>query len=486
MPFTIAERSKRELRQDVSQLLGDWMDLETSSIGNAGGTTAIFASLSGMPISSIVNKYLFIREGTNDTEWRPTSAFTASDGTTTVRRAYTGQVATLMSANLFEFSPALYTIAINEAIRQCYPACYRAILHHTFIREPGLQRTIPLPRNMERVMRLMEDARSSEALRDYFDRSASTTAPGSKWTSSVGDWGITSESLYAPGDTDADRLLAATNPQVKNGVIQFVVRGDTTDTASRVLSALFRYEDASNYLFVRLLNGQVQLRKRDAGTDSSLATGTVTTTENVDYVVRVLFDGSWIRVWVDDVEYITFELLGLDLKYLGYNESGTGTFGNVGFRLDKAGTPSLGVTSTLVRDYFCHELVGRVERGDWKRSYDGRMVELNTLNRGWSVSEGRMLWLEGMAPLSTLTADTTFEALASDTTDVVEIQATDPAYEVLIYWAKYVMLREAASSTWTNNPEKRAEYAERAREALAEAQAIRARKRMRQFTRSWG
>ena len=338
---------------------------------------------------------------------------------------------------------------------------------------------------MDRLMRLMEDGQTSEELRDYFDRTASTTDPGSKWTASSGTWGVTAESLYSPGDTDADLLLAATNPQVHNGVLQFVVRGDTTASHFRVLSGLFRYEDTSNYLLVRVVNGQVDFRKMAGGTESSLATGTLTTTEDVDYVVRVMFDGSWVDVWVDDVQYIHHELLGTDLKYLGYDESGTGTFGNAGFRLDKTGSPSLAATATLVRDYFLHTIVTRVERGDWTRSYDGRMITLNTFNRGHTVQEGRMLWLEGLAPLTQLAADTTFETLSSDSTPTLEIQTTDDAYEILVEYAAYYVLRAAGRLGNTNDDQQRKEYVERSAEQLFRAQDVRKRKAMRYHARAW-
>ena len=480
MPYPISNISKRDVRGDVATVLEDNLPLETTSAGGAAGATAVFSSLIDEPRTSIVNRYLVMEEGTDDSNLRVVKEFAGATGTITPRRAFSAQIATAMSAHLHEFDPRLYTTGVNEAIRELSRAVYRPILQHSFTRS-GLQRSLPMPRNAERIMRLMEDGYSSEAVRDYFDRTASATDPGSKWTASSGTWGITAESLYSPGDTDADLLLAAATPDCKNGVIQAVLRGDTTDTASRVLSLVFRYEDTSNYLYVRLLNGQVDLRKHDAGSGSSLATGTLTTTENVDYVVRVMFDGSWVDVWVDDVQYIHYELLGLNLKYLGYDESGTGTFGNVGFRLDKTGAPSLAATATLARDYFCHHIVRRVGRPDWKPQ--GSRIDLFSLNRGWRLSEGRMLWLEGVAPLTQLAADTTFETLASDSTARLEIQTSDPAYEVLVEYAAAYVLR--GTSRMTADAEKRAEYRQRSIEQMAHAQDVRRRKAMRYYQRAF-
>ena len=247
--YPLANLTKKGIRKTVSFRVDDWWPEELSSIGNAGGTTAVFSSLVGYPRSSFINKYLLITEetaggGVSIGTWRIISDFDPANGTITVARAFVEQIASGTDVEIHSFRPDLYTLAINEAITKLRDNIWRDVQHHAFVRTSA-QRTFPLPRNMQQVQRLSIDNRQSERQQDFFDRANSTTAPGSLWTSSVGDWGITSESLYAPGDTDADRILAVTNPQVKNGVIQAVVRGDTTDTASRVLSILFRYEDAS-------------------------------------------------------------------------------------------------------------------------------------------------------------------------------------------------------------------------------------------------
>ncbi len=486
MPYPIANLTKQAMRLDVASVLGDNWPLETTSGGTA--SAAIFSSLIGTPIAAIQNKYLMVEEGEETGEYRVAISFLPSTGSVTVRRAYSGVIATAMTCHLHEYSPHIYTLAINEAIRDLYTAVYRPILHHTFIRQTGLQRTIPMARDMERVVRVLDDRTSSERVRDYFDRTASATDPGSKWTASTGTWGITSESLYSPGDTDADLLLTSPNPYVQDGVLQAVVRGDTTTGASRVFSLVFRYEDSSNYLMVRLLNGQVDLRKMDGGTESSLTTGTVTTTEDVDYVVRVMFQGSWIDVWVDDRQYIRYELLGTNLKYLGYTESdGNGTFGNAGVRLDKTGAPSLAVTATRLRDYFLHALVGTRERTDWNAAamQSANVLEMRRYGRGMALVEGRMLWLEGIAPLSQLAADVTVDSITADTTAVVEMLSTDPAYELLIQWAAYVVLRQASSIAFTSNPEKRAEYREAAERQFARALRLRTTKSMSQKLRAF-
>ncbi len=482
MPYPLASLTKRGIRADVAYILGDNWPFTTTTGGSS--TTAIISSLIGVPIAAIQNKYLLLESGTSDSEYRIASQFAPLTGTITTRRAFTNTVAISVSGHIHEFSPHLYTLGINEAIRVAYPALYRPILFHQFTRYAN-QRALPLPRDMDRILTIEEDKSISARVQDFFDRTASTTDPGTNWTAITGTWGITSESLYCPSDTDGDFIKASTNYYLQDGVIEFRVRGDTTNTASRTLLLAFRVnDDYTEALGVRLLNDTVDLRKLEGGSWTSLSTGTVTTTEDVDYVVRVQFEGSWVSVWVNDRQYILFELVGTNLKYLGYDEN-PGTYGNFGFRLEKTGSPSLTVTSTRVSHIFAHALVGTSERGDWALSMGGRSIEMRRNHRGRDLTVGKMLWMRGLAELSQVAADTTFEALTTDGTATVEMLTTDPAYEVLTQWAAYEVLNAATQMAFTSDPAKRQEYQQLAQNQLQRAQVIRRRNAMRYPARMW-
>ncbi len=481
MPYPLANLTPRAIRVDVASIIGDDLPLETTSGGTS--TTAIFSSLIGTPLAYIQNKHLLIEEGEEDSEWRVASNFAPATGTITVRNAYSGAIASAMSAHLHEFSPHLYVAAINEASAMLSLAVTRPILYHHFVRDPGWQRSIALPRDMERVLRVLEDGEVSEAMRDYIDRPDSGVTAGPLWRATIGQWGVSSDAIYCVSDTNNDMVETATDTFAQNGIIQAVVRGDTTAAAFRVITLQFRKEDDTNYLGVNMVNGALNLIKVDGGTESTLATVAMTTTENVDYVVRIMFDGPRIRVWVDDRELLNHELLGQNLQYLGYREDTGETYHRVGFRLDKTGSPSLAATATVVRNYFVHRLVTQGERMDWERSPDRKMIRLNTMNRGHSLSEGRLIWVEGIAPLSEISAPV-FEELVNDTTVTVQIERTDPAYQVLTNWAAYLVLDKASNITSTGDPAKRAEYTQRAERQLMKAQELRASKGMKYLARS--
>ena len=482
MPFPYANLSKRTLRHYVAQAIGDYLPLTTSSAGNVGGTTEVFASLINDPIATLQNRYIVLESGTNDGEWRVVQAFVPASGTITVRRAHTGQVASGVTAVMHEYSPANYSLALSEAVRAVYPAAFRTFLHHAFIRQPGIQRTIGLPRGMDRVRTVREDVFASTKIHDYFD----LTTLRSWWAQQVGAFGFTLGSVYCTTDNDGDLLVATpyVGMAMLNGVIETSVRGDTTNGASRTLATVFRMtSDFTNALAVRLINDTVQLRKLDNGTWSTLTSAAVTTTEDVNYLLRVMFDGAWVSVWVDNVQLIQYQLLGTDTKYAGETESSTPTFGGFGLRLEKTGAPSLGVTSTRADHFFAHEIVGTMERNDWRMSQDLRQIELNVRGRGWLVREERMLWLDGTSFLSSVAADGN-ESLTSDSTAIVEIETTDPSFDILIQHAGYLVLdKESKSSILT--PERQAAYAQLAAAQLGRAAEIRSRMPMRRRVRNY-
>ena len=94
MPSYVASATKGNLRQAISERLGDWWPLTSSASGNAGGTTAVFSSLIDRPTSSIDNLYLLQTGVTNTGEWRRISSFDPATGTITVVSAFTAQTLT--------------------------------------------------------------------------------------------------------------------------------------------------------------------------------------------------------------------------------------------------------------------------------------------------------------------------------------------------------------------------------------------------------
>ena len=443
MPIPVAQLDKRALREPVAYRAGSWRPFTTSSAGAGGGTTLVIASLIGQPRDLILSQYFLCTSGTNNGEWRRATDFDPSNGTVTVPRAYTGQVASAVTVEMHTWRPDLYTQAINQALTELWGPLYRPILHHQVSWHSGETMT-GRPRNAWKVNRVLQDTRPSRRQGDQFDRDASATDQGSDWTvtGGQGTWGVaTTEELYSVTDVDEDTIIIANNQNVRHGVLQATYRGTLNSGATyRTFELCFRTRvdedddiDLNNTLLVRLLNGAIDLRKRDSGVESSLTTATVTTSDGVNYKVRVMFQGTWIRIFLDDQEVITYELTALNTKYVQY--------GHACIRLALAGSPA---TAARLDDYALFELVGTTEITDAWQSYDGRGVELSHRGEAYSTDESALLWFECSAPLTQLAADT-FETLTTDTTDLVEMEATDPARTLLTDWSVWCLYKQAVA-----------------------------------------
>ncbi|GEM_PF-4885076 len=456
MPYTIASATKRNFRNALSFQCGDDCPITATSAGNAGGTTAVFSGLIGRPVSSIENRYLLLNSGTNAGEWRPITTFAPASGTITVSKAFGAQVASAVTAELHVIPPHLFSKAGNEAIYKAGTAVYRQVEGH--ILPDSVDDWYAMPRGMRTVQQILRTG--SSVVKDLFDRADSTTNPGTGWVETAGNWGVISERLYAQSDADADFLTR--DVALKDGYIRATLRSDTTASHYRCPALAFRIRedyagtvDTTACLLVRLLNGEVDLRKNDAGTETSLATSTQTVTEAVDYLVEILYVGSRIRVWLDGVEVISYQLLGTDLKYTQYPQ--------VGIRWDKAGTPTV---TARVDDYYAYNLAYTLPFTDWEQQADSLSIRIPAQGNKYPLS-GELLLVQGMGVLTEMAADTTYDTIASDTAAVMEIQTTDPAWQKLIAHAKAILYEHASQPGNTADATERGEYREMAAAARA-------------------
>lgn len=476
MPVYLSETTKREARTPLSQLVGDYWPLTTSGAGNAGGTTVVFSSLSGLSAPNIINKYLLLTSGTDAGNWRFVSGFTVSSGTMTVPRAYSAQVASSVTAELHEFRPDLYTQAITQAIRETYPFVYRPILSHII---PGYGSgtsdggavVFRAPRNMRDVLRVMMT--TDRLVKDRFDRADSTTDPGAGWNEATGNWGVSSEEFYSVDDANGD--LAIRDDDMPNGLIQAIVRGTMADASTyRTPAIVFRCSEDRNgdvpaaasrsYLVVRLKEtatnaaGAVDLRKVDGGTETSLAEASVATLDATRYLLRVEFQGRTVRVWVDDVMLIDYELTGLNEVYTSY--------GRFGLRWDTAGAPA---TAARVNDFQAWSLGGLRELDDWQQDAD--RIGLRSPAAGLvGPHSTSLLQLEGRALLTAPTDDTTFETLDTDTTDRMEISTSEPTWALFLTYAAHALYEQARQASLTEDQQ--AHYAMESERWLAKYQKM--------------
>ena len=452
MPITIAATiTKQQARRALADITvhqdlnGNWItgyrNYDTTALGTS--TTAIIAGLSGIGADYILDlPWWLANDGNNAGEFRRATSFSGT--TVTVANAYTNAMASAVDMDCYPYRPPIYSIAFNRAIPKVYPGIHRYLTSHIITnaeRKDGQYGGVySVPRNMRRVHKVSRWAKLR--LRDLFDRADSTTSAGPGWTNASGDtFGVSSEELYSVGAADGDYV---TRPEkMRDGVIEFTTRGTlASSTVYRTIGLRFRHAedrtgalDHNNYLELRLLSstgaasgGRVDLRKVDGGTESSLATGNLTTSNGVDYRVRVECFGARIGVWVDDVQYIDFELTGLNLKYLDYTRWG--------FREDVAGAPG---TAARVAEVYAFETTQPVEWNDIRVDRGGQSFTLGEL--GGTHPTGQLL-VEGSEQLTLFATDNT-ESLVNDGTALLELATTNEAWQTLVQAAAeelYAML----------------------------------------------
>ena len=414
----------------------------------AGGstTTLVIGALSGngQEYVTVDEPWYLCNDGTNAGEYRRAVSFATI--TVTTGELFTNTVATDVSVDSYPYPPNLYTQAVNLALARIWRSCYRTVHGHLI---PN-GRYYALPRNMRAAIKIEQVGR--QIVKDLFNRANSTTDPGPNWTAVSGDTaGVISEEFYFVTDADGDTVTK--DVDLKNGFIKVTLRGTTNhETVYRIPAILFRMRedyagavDTTTTLVVRLIGtgayvasplsgGRVELRKNDGGTESVLASAAHTSVNGTNYVVEVEFKGTLIEVWVDDVQLISYTLLGGDLKYLDYPQ--------MSFRLDKAGAPA---TAARIDSVYAYSLDSAIEWRDWENNDDELSLKLPAYGRR---GPGSLLRVEGKQVLTALTADTTAGALAADTTAVLEISATEPAYRKLVNVAAAELRRLVGDPEW--------------------------------------
>ena len=87
----------------------------------------------GQDDDGVLNWFVLITSGTNDGEIRRASAYTASTGTITVSRAFTGLVANGVTYELHRADPALKHQAVNRAAVELFPHLYVSLRDETLV-----------------------------------------------------------------------------------------------------------------------------------------------------------------------------------------------------------------------------------------------------------------------------------------------------------------------------------------------------------------
>ena len=448
MPTPLASATKANVRNfalDVEERMPGTM----TSAGVAGGTTSVDADRTGFQVDFFRDKFQLLNSGTASGQWRRISNFASGSGTFTLvpqfgTAATPVQVASAVTYEVHVLPPSIWTVGANRAIREVYRLglVHRPLFGWLIPLSERSWYDIPLARDIHAVYYA-----GPQALTDRFNRANSTTDPGNGWTNTSGVAGISSERLYWPTGTNGNHVTR--DLQLFDGFIRAIVYGTLASATTYDTPALtFRIGedrngdiDTNNYLLVRLLNSVVDLRKVDGGTETSLTTAATTTANATDYVLQVQFTGPWIRIWVDGTLLINYELTGLNLKYAHYLGS-SGGGGRVGIREDRAGSPA---TELRVDDYAAYHST-LIPCPDWVQEGAGNMFRITR-----RLSEAHALYVEGKSPLSTLAEDTTYGTLATDTTATLELETSDPTWELFITKVREIVYRMATNPAWNGN-----------------------------------
>ena len=457
MPTSVPNITKHTFVGDLADLLG--IPLRTTT--SAGSTlTLVDAELIDLPPEMVTDHWIFVVTGDAIDQWRQAKSFAPSTGTTTVGRAYTATPGNAINYRIFPawLRPDLITPAANEAIDELYSGVYRQA--DAYLLSENTRQWYSLPSGVIRAHRILQGGVLKK--KDLFDRAASATAPGGDWTVVAGTWGISAEQLYSASDVADDQIFI--DVDTSDGEIETTIRGllnhatvyRTPRIMFRVMEDYLNARITTDFLEVRLLNGQVLLRKFDLGTYSTLATGTLTTSDSTDYLVQIVFFGPRIRVFVDRVPLIDYALIGDDLKYLSGKQAG--------IFLEVAGTPAVGTTARI-NDFRAFSLEGFHEHHDWQQI--GQAIRFGEMGNRTGLLNDKLLLVEGSGLLSRFDDDTTFGVFANPTESTLEIQTfttasgnteKEPQYSVLLRKTAAILFRNAAHLMYGGSPEEQQRF----------------------------
>jgi hypothetical protein len=137
---------------------------------------------------------------------------------------------------------------------------------------------------------------------DTFTRTDNASSMGSAetgqtWTAASGTWGISGNLAYPAVAVAGDHV---TVPAVGDGLVECDVLA--ADYAIGTPGVMFRYIDASNYLFVRRDAANLLILKIDAGVGSTLVTTANAAVNGQTYRMGVRMRGVDLQVFQDGVQ----------------------------------------------------------------------------------------------------------------------------------------------------------------------------------------
>ena len=118
----MATTTRATLRQRLSEAIGDYHSVTSTSAGNSAATTIISTTLLDLPgggdDDAFEGWYVMVTSGNNDTEIRRISSYIANDSTVTVGRAFSNATEPEVTFEVHRYDPTHKHNAINRAIEE--------------------------------------------------------------------------------------------------------------------------------------------------------------------------------------------------------------------------------------------------------------------------------------------------------------------------------------------------------------------------------
>ena len=134
----MATTTRATLRQRLSEALGDYQSLTTTSAGNSAGTSVVATGLRNLPggadDDAFEGFYILVTSGANTGESRRVKNYIANTNTLVTQESFSGgAVDTTVSYELHQYAPLQKHQAINRAIEELYPFLYLPVRDETIV-----------------------------------------------------------------------------------------------------------------------------------------------------------------------------------------------------------------------------------------------------------------------------------------------------------------------------------------------------------------
>ncbi len=170
---------KREVRQAVAPTVGDLGVtgyITTTAAGNANGLTFVTSQFYGYGADHLRNLWILPTSGTQEGKYREIDDFDgttpASSSTSTIKgTAWSAALASGVTGELYRYDPALYTIAINNAIKSAYQWIFNPALDSSItLTAQDFRYTLPTGITPQMVKRVMTEGNSPYDSQPYYNR----------------------------------------------------------------------------------------------------------------------------------------------------------------------------------------------------------------------------------------------------------------------------------------------------------------------------